>query len=67
VIDPLDGADRRCDHVIVAVPTRDESATITGCLRAIDRAAMRVRVRVPVTITVADLEILGRGRREEHR
>jgi hypothetical protein len=63
VIDPLDGADRRCDHVIVAVPTRDESATITGCLRAIDRAAMRV----PVTITVADLEILGRGRREEHR
>lgn len=63
MIDPLDGADRRCDHVIVAVPTRDESATITGCLRAIDRAAMRVRV----PITVADLEILGRGRREEHR
>lgn len=51
MIAPLDDADRRCDHVIVAVPARDESATITDCLRSIDRAAMRVQV--PVTITVA--------------
>lgn len=42
---------RPCDHVVVAVPARDEQSRIAACLASIDRAA--TRVSAPVTISLA--------------
>ncbi len=38
-------------HIVVAVPARDEAATIGACIRSIDQAA--AEVSVPVTLVVA--------------
>lgn len=42
---------RPCHHVVVAVPARNEQATIADSLASIDRAA--TRVSAPVTISLA--------------
>lgn len=40
-----------CRHVVVAVPARDEAATVSDCLASIDQAA--AHIDAPVTISLA--------------